>query len=54
MVVLALYGLFVLVWRLRARWIIDTLRRFIRGLFNPAVLRLAGRRHFWSTPRPWE
>ena len=47
--VLALYVLFILAWRLRVRSLIDAMRQFNRGVFNPVMMRLARRRHWYAS-----
>ena len=49
LLVLAAYVFLILAWRLRVRSVIDAIRHFNRGIFNPAMMRLAGRHHWYAS-----
>jgi len=49
LLIVAAYVLLIVAWRLRVRLVIDTLRHFNRGVFNPAMMHLAGHRHFYAS-----
>jgi deazaflavin-dependent oxidoreductase (nitroreductase family) len=49
LLILAAYVLLIVVWRLRVRSVIDAIRHFNRGIFNPAMMRLAGRHHWYAS-----